>query len=118
MSSSAAEAISSRPVADWSTVGSRLASARKAAGFDPDVLAERVGVARDELLRQEAGDPVLDSFDLKGLADALGTTTGAWFYDDQRAMFRGEGDRDAATQAEEAGRRLMAEFLAIERVCG
>ena len=118
MSSPTAEAISPRSVADWPTVGSRLAHARKAAGLERAELADRVGVDHDELRRQEAGDPVLDSFDLQRLAAALGTTTGALFYGDRRAMFRGEGDNDAAAQAEELGRRLMAEFLAIEAVCG
>jgi transcriptional regulator with XRE-family HTH domain len=118
MSSPTAEAISPRSVADWPTVGSRLAYARKAERLELRELAARVGIDHDDLRRQEAGDPVLDSFDLQRLAAALRTTTGALFYDDRRAMFRGEGDNGAAAEAEEVGRRLMAEFLAIEAVCG
>jgi transcriptional regulator with XRE-family HTH domain len=117
MSSHTAEAITSRSVADWSTVGQRMAAARHEVGLALDDLAGPVGLDAGDLSRQEAGEPVLGSFDLERVAGFLGTTIGAWFYEDQRAMFRGVGDDRAATEAEEIGRRLMAEYLAVEAAC-
>ena len=111
-------AISSRPVADWATVGVRLAHTRRAAGLEPLDLARKAGVDVDDLARQEAGEPLLDSFDLQAIAVVLETTTGAWFYGDERAMFRGSGNGQAARAAEDIGRRLMSEFLATQAVCG
>lgn len=110
-------ALPARPVADWATVGQRIARSREEAKLAVDVAAARADISIDDLQRQEAGEATLDSFDLDALAGALGTTTGAWFYGDEHAMFRGGGERDVAAEAEKLGLALMSQYLAVEATC-
>lgn len=110
-------AIPRHPVADWATVGTRLMEVRQAAGLERHELARQAGVDAADLARQEHGEPVLDAFDLQALARVLSTTTGAWFYADEAAMFRGIADRRAADEAEALGRTMMSRFLATEALC-
>jgi hypothetical protein len=67
-----------------------------------------------ELLGFEGGDPVLGMYDLKILADGLGTTTGAWFYGDEKPMFRGSSQDAGDEQAAEIGTALMRQYLAVQ----
>lgn len=110
--------ISSRPVEDWATIGARVAEAREAKGLKLSDVQQVVGIAPNDLLRLEVGEAVISMHEMKVLADLLDTTTGAWFYADQRPIFRGAAEDGAAREAEVVGRDLMMKFLAVEAVCG
>ncbi len=110
--------IQPRPADGWRTVGARVAQTRRTNGVEPAHIEETLGIAPDELARLEAGDPVLSMHELKLLADLLDTTTGAWFYSDERPMFRGSGGADNAHAAASLGRELMMQYLALKAACG
>ncbi len=106
------------PVRGWGAVGDMIAESITRAGrtlAEASVLAE---VEANELRRQIHGEPALSAFELHRLAGKLGTTTGAWFYGDRPALFRGRDASGAAAQAETIGRELMLRHLALEAACG
>lgn len=101
------------PAADWPTVGQRFAASRRAAGVSVADAAAAIRATEDDVRAFEAGQPTLGVFDLRVLAERWGTTTGAWFCQDQPPLYRSSAGA-SADEAAEIGQKLMARYLAEE----
>lgn len=106
------------PATDWLVVGRRIANSIERAGLTIESASVHAGLDADDVQRQVNGEPRLSAFELQQLAELLATTTGAWFYDDRPALFRGQAASDAAADAERIGRELMLRHLGLEAACG
>lgn len=110
--------VPSVPVNGWLVVGRMIGEAIAGAGRTPADVGASLDLSVADLQWQIKGEPVLSTFELERLARELGTTTGAWFYDDRAALFRGQDARGAAAEAERIGRELMLRHLGLEAACG
>jgi hypothetical protein len=118
MATTSGHIVSTLPVNGWVAVGSAIGESLARAGRQLDDVSVLLELEADDLKRQVGGEPVLSSFELQRLAEALGTTTGVWFYGDRPALFRGEDASGAAAAAAAIGRELMLRHLALEAASG
>jgi len=101
------------PAADWPTVGKRFAASRRAARISLGDAAAVIEATEGDVRAFEKGQPTLGVFDLRVLAERWGTTTGAWFCEDQPPLYRSSAGA-SSDEAAEIGQKLMARYLAEE----
>ncbi|WP_317494090.1 XRE family transcriptional regulator [Haloechinothrix sp. LS1_15] len=75
----------------WSEVGSRVALARKRAGFTQRELGERIGTHRTTVARIELGQRQLDALELARLAETFGRSV-EWFLTEPPAAIASRRD--------------------------
>lgn len=68
------DAVAEASAADWAGLGSRVAQARRRGGLTGVELAERVGLAKDQISKIENGVRQLNVRELPHFAEALGTS--------------------------------------------